>query len=98
MEKRKIGLSDFGVKAVVGWEKSLEIIKKSGFDSVDFNLENYLLSDAVYGGSEDAFISHFTKIKEKADDLELEIAQTHGRCSTYIPNNERKCEYSNNKA
>ncbi len=88
MEKRKIGISDFGFKTQLGWEKSLELIKKSGFDTVDFNLESYMLSDEVYGGSEDAFVSHFTAIKEKAADLELEIAQTHGRCSTYAPNNE----------
>ena len=63
---KKIGLSMSPVRRRYGWERAMEICKKSGFDAIDFNLECYNVDDEIYGGSEDAFLSHFTKIKEKA--------------------------------
>lgn len=83
---KKIGISCRGILHRYGIEKGLEICKKSGFDAVDFSLEPYHLNDTVYGGSKDAFESHFTSIRKKAEELELEISQTHGRCATYFPN------------
>ena len=85
MEKKKIGLSIFDPQRIFGWEKTFEICRDAGFDAIDFNLEAYFLGDEIYGGSEDAFVSHFTKIKEKADELGLEISQTHGRCWCWDP-------------
>lgn len=85
---KKIGISCGSLVKRYGIDRGLEICKESGFDAVDFNLERYKLGDEVYGGSEDAFESHFDAIKRKAADLELEISQTHGRCGTYHPNDE----------
>ena len=90
---KKIGLSMSPVRRRYGWERAMEICKKSGFDAIDFNLECYNVDDEIYGGSEDAFLSHFAKIKEKANDLELEISQTHGRCRTYLPDDEENREW-----
>lgn len=90
---KKIGLSMGVVCRNFGWERAMEICKKSGFDAIDFNLEEYNIGDEIYSGSEDAFLTHFTKIKEKAKELELEISQTHGRCRTYIPDDDKNREW-----
>ena len=85
---KKIGISCGAVVRMYGIDRGLEICKESGFDAVDYNLEKYKVGDPIYGGSDDAFESHFDAIKRKAADLELEISQTHGRCATYMPENE----------
>lgn len=85
---KKIGISCGKIVQRYGIDRALEICKASGFDAVDFSLEAYKLSDKIYGGSLDAFESHFNAIKEKADSLELEISQTHGRCKTYAPDDD----------
>lgn len=81
---KKIGISCAGVLKRYGFERGLEICKESGFDAVDISLEGYYPGDEIYGGSEDAFVSHFAGIRQKAEALELEISQTHGRCVTYF--------------
>ena len=85
---KKIGISCGDVIRMYGIDRGLEICKESGFDAVDYSLEKYKVGDPIYGGSDDAFESHFDAIKRKAADLELEISQTHGRCDTYMPENE----------
>jgi len=85
---KKIGISCRKILDRYGIDRGLEIIKKSGFDAIDFGLECYKLGDSVYGGSDDAFESHFDAIRKKSESLELEISQTHGRCATYMPENE----------
>lgn len=85
---KKIGISCRKIVKEFGLEKAFELIKKCGFDAVDFSLEGYKVGDKIYGGSLDQFDSHFTNIKETAKRYELEISQTHGRCATYIPDNE----------
>lgn len=81
---KKIGISCRALVGRYGIDRAFEICKESGFDAVDFNLERYKLGDAVYGGSDDAFLSCFDAIRKKAESLELEISQTHGRCATYF--------------
>jgi len=89
---KKIGISCQRILAKYGIERGLEIIRESGFDAVDFSMERYKLGDAVYGGSEDAFYSHFDAIRRKAESLGLEISQTHGRCVTYFQDDEEHNE------
>ena len=86
---RKIGISCGPVVRTYGLEKGFEIIKRSGFDAVDFDLMRYKLNAGVYAGSEDEFCSHFDAIRKKAEDLELEISQTHGRTGVYRLNEDK---------
>ncbi len=90
---KKIGISCRRILSCYGIDRGLEICKRSGFDAVDFGLEAYNINDAVYGGSDDAFESHFDAIRKKAESLELEISQTHGRCKTYMPNDDESREW-----
>ena len=90
---KKIGISCGKICRRLGVDRALELCKRSGFDAVDFNLEGYDVGDAVYGGSLDAFESHFDAIRKKAESLELEISQTHGRCRTYMPDDDASREW-----
>lgn len=90
---KKIGISCAQIVSRFGIERGLEICKKSGFDAVDFGLEDYHTKSSVYFGSLDEFESHFYAIKKKAIDLELEISQSHGLCRTYLPNDEKQREW-----
>ena len=85
---KKLGLSCGDIVKRYGIDKGFEICKKNGFDAVDFALGPYKIGDAIYGGSDDAFEEHFDKIKRKAQEFEIEISQTHGRCGTYFPDDE----------
>ena len=86
MKKISIGCSRLIKK--IGLEDALALIKRSGFDAVNFELQNYYVSTSPYFGSDDEFESCFRNIKKVADDLELEIAHTHGMCGTFMPDNE----------
>lgn len=89
---KKIGLSFGLLNKTFGAERGLEILKASGFDTVDFNLSEYTLSSKIYLSSDDEFDSYFDAIRKKAEELELEISQTHGRCITYIPGDDEANE------
>ncbi len=87
----KLGISLMGLAGRYGYDKSFELIKKSGFDAVDVGLEQYGLDNEplqIYQGSEDEFCTYFHKIKTLANHYELEISQTHGRCGTYSTDEE----------
>ena len=68
-----------------GVERTFEMCKKNGFDAIDFDLERYNLGKGVYAASDDEFSEHFYNISKTAEKYEVEIGQTHGRCSTYSP-------------
>ena len=85
---KKMGISCKNVLKRYGLEGGMELIKRCGFDAIDFSCEIYRLGDAVYGGSEDAFYTHFDNVKRLAAHYELEISQTHGRCATIINGDE----------
>ena len=83
---KEISISTGALQRRYGDVRALEIAKAAGFDAVDFNLEDYGRKDTcVYHASEDAFATHFTNLKKKADSLGIKIGQTHGRCTTFSP-------------
>ncbi|MBR2467067.1 MAG: sugar phosphate isomerase/epimerase [Clostridia bacterium] len=86
---KKIGISTGAVQKAKGPFDTLELCARCDFDSVDFDLERYGGgSDPIYK-SFDAMTEHFTKLKERADELGLIISQTHGRCKSYTPDEEQ---------
>ena len=91
---KKIGISCKEILKRYGIEGGMELIKRCGFDAIDFSCELYRLGDEIYGGSDDAFYSHFEKVKLTAKHFELEISQTHGRCATVVKDNEEFNEKS----
>lgn len=90
---KKIGISTSEMQRNFGALATLELAAASGFDAVDVDLELYGGgSDPIYK-SFDAMEEHFTKIKERADELGIFISQTHGRCRTYTPE-PKHCEFA----
>ena len=79
----KIGISTFHMQQIYGDKRALEMAKETGTDAVDFNLltGGYDCRDknSLYGKGDEAVISYFTEIKRYADELGLEICQTHGQ-------------------
>ena len=92
---KKIGVSCDALIRRYGIERGLEICKESGFDAVDYNLDPYKQADNIYKGSADAFEAHFDAIRKKAESLELEISQTHGRLGLYESEEEEEFARSN---
>lgn len=90
---KKIGISSYYLQNLFGPTRALEILAASGFDSVDFDLGEYGVGkDEIYK-SDEAMLEHFTRIKERADELGLIISQTHGRCCTYTPE-KKQCDFA----
>lgn len=91
--KKLIGVSVGKLCRRLGYERAFETVKACGFDAVDIGLEIYNLGDEIYGGSEDAFETHFDNMRKKAESLGLVISQTHGRCKTYTPGDDAGREW-----
>ncbi len=80
---KKIGISTFHMQQIYGDKRALEMAKEIGVDAVDFNLltGGYDCRDknSLYGKSDEEIVKYFTEIKAYADELGLEICQTHGQ-------------------
>ena len=80
---KKIGVSTFHMQQNYGDRRALEMAKATGVDAVDFNLltGGYDCRDksSLYGKGDEAVVEYFTEIKRYADELGLEICQTHGQ-------------------
>lgn len=86
--KRKVSLSIGAYQRAYGDERALEIAKEIGCDAVDFDLSHsdYDVANpnSIYAKTPDAFYTYFEKLRKKAQELELEIGQTHGRVTSYF--------------
>lgn len=81
----KISLSTGQLQARYGDKETLRIVKEIGADAIDFCLEDfngrydYRNESSVYSMSEKEFCAYFSDLKKYADELGIEICQTHGR-------------------
>lgn len=85
--KRRVGISTVFFQAKFGNKEALKIAKSVGADAIDFStildINDYRKSDGIYAKSDDEIYSYYREIKKLADDLGLEICQTHGRISGF---------------
>lgn len=86
----KIGICIDRYQIKFGLIRALEIAKEIGADAVDImiNHEGYESNsinnpNSIYSKGDEAIIAYYTKAKEKADELGMEIYQTHGRMLGY---------------
>lgn len=90
MMRRKVSISIGQLQRKYGDKEALKIAKDIGADAVDFGLEHfdYLNSNSIYAKSDDEIKSYFGDIKKYAEEIGIEIGQTHGRVPGYknIPN------------
>lgn len=76
----KVSFSSGGLQTRYGDLKAIEIAKDIGADGVNFDLffNDYRKKDTIYSKSDDEIFSYFSKIREKAEELNISIPQTHG--------------------
>lgn len=89
-KKRKVGINIGIFAEKLGAEEALKFAKSIGADAVDFDLAgsayNCANSASIYSKSEDEFCTYFDRLAKTAQDLELEIGQTHGRIEGFKNN------------
>jgi len=80
--KKKISICTGRFQKLYGPFGALDVAKKAGADGVDFTLTGFydcLKPDNLYNQGDEAVIAHFTALREYADSIGIEFAQTHGR-------------------
>ena len=79
--KRKVSLNIGSFQRKHGDRRALEIAKEIGLDAVDFNLLCYSqkLEDSIYTKSDEEITEYFSGLRAYAENLGIEIGQTHGR-------------------
>ena len=84
---KKISISGGRVQTTFGSENALRLLKKAGFDGIDFDLECYngrgILPDIVNMPYDD-FVAHFKGVKAVADEIGLEIPSVHSLLDGYV--------------
>ena len=82
---KKIGLSICSLQHKYGDVKAVEMAKLTGCDCIDLDLSCMDINKkgCTYTKSEDEILTHYDAVKRKADEVEIEIEQTHGRISIY---------------
>ena len=80
---KKISISIGRLQLNYGDKEALRIAKEIGADAVDFGLYRFSANSSVYSLPESEIFSYFSSLKAYADELGLEIGQTHGRISGY---------------
>ena len=79
--KKKIGISLFNFQSMYGDKRALEIAKEIGADAVDLMTDHQSISksDSVYCKSDDEITEYYSALGRYAEELGIEISQTHGR-------------------
>lgn len=81
--KRKVSISTGTLQKIYGDIGMLEVVRKMGADAIDFSTDgsrwDYRNPQSIYSKSDEEMIAYFSEIRRRADELGLEIGQTHGR-------------------
>ena len=85
--KRKVSISTFRLQEKFGDREALAIAKRIGADAVDFNTcdapYDFQNPQSIYSKSDEEIYEYFRGLKKYADELGVEIGQTHGRITGY---------------
>lgn len=86
--KRKVSFSTSRFTKTHSELEILEIAKSVGTDAIDLDLcdqkkYNYRNPASIYSKSREEFAAYFEAVKHHADELGVEICQTHGRITGY---------------
>jgi len=89
--KHRIGISINNLQAIYGDFRALEIAKEVGADAVDFMTDRNSVAkpDSIYAKSDEEITAYFKEVKRHADEVGIEIAQTHGRLRIYLADPEK---------
>lgn len=85
--KRKVSISSYLFQKKFGDKEALKIAKEIGADCVDFNLDvpenSVSVSGSLYQQSDEEIYNYYKSVKDYADEIGIEICQTHGRTPGY---------------
>lgn len=82
---KKVSIATGSIQTKYGDREAIRIAKEIGADAIDFTLEDfrdrydYRNPKSVYALPEKEIIAYYTDLKNYADELGIEICQTHGR-------------------
>ena len=87
--KRKVSIAIGAYQQSFGDLEAIRIAKRIGADAVDMDISggrfNCANGNSIYSKSDDEIETYFSEIAKIAQDLEIEIGQTHGRISGLFP-------------
>ena len=85
--KRKVSLAIGHFQNKYGDYEALDIAKRLGLDAVDFETVggrwDYRNPKSVYSRTDEEIAGYFTNLRRHADELGIEIGQTHGRITGF---------------
>lgn len=85
--KRKVSLAIGHFQNKYGDYEALDLAKQLGLDAVDFETVggrwDYRNPKSVYSKTDEEIVEYFTKLRRHADELGIEIGQTHGRITGF---------------
>lgn len=83
----RIGLSTYALQRHYGDKEAIRIAKDCGADAIDFSFDlprfNLLDKESIYSKNDQAIVEYFSGLKSYAEELGIEICQTHGRSSGF---------------
>lgn len=100
MSKKKIAITTNELQKKLGDFEAISFVKSIGADGVDFSIfsadYDYRKSDSIYSKSDDEIIDYYTKLRKHAENLGLEICQTHGRINGFTLDEEENAAQEKN--
>ena len=80
---KKISIATGTLQDEFGDLRAIEIAKEIGADAIDFDTScgrwDYRRQNQIYSKSDDELCEYFTALRRRADEIGIEIGQTHGR-------------------
>ena len=87
MQNKKVGISIGRFQRLYGDVEALDVAARVGADAVDMTTHgprfDYRDPDSIFSRGDDAIVEHFTRVRERADQLGITISQTHGRIKIF---------------
>ncbi len=89
---KKISIATGALQRRFGDMRAIEIAKEIGADAIDFETAygrwDYRSQGQVYSKSDDEICEYFTALRRRADEIGIEIGQTHGRLASFCRDEE----------
>ncbi|MBR3965773.1 MAG: sugar phosphate isomerase/epimerase [Clostridia bacterium] len=84
---KKISIATGHLQRKFGDMRAIEIAKEIGADAIDFEtaygIWDYRCQGQIYSKSDDEICEYFTTLRRRADEIGIEIGQTHGRIAPF---------------
>jgi len=89
----KLSVQNGGLVELFGHDRTFSIIRKAGFDAMDYNLDHVLkpadiksgMRSSVVDAGEEAILEYVRPVKEASERYGVEIGQIHTPFPTYVP-------------